>query len=617
MAIKDVILDSLFNEFVEQYQIETLKESDAFEMFVNFCIASSKLSQETINMDLMDEIHIGEGNDWGIDGIIILVNDRPVNTIDEINNIVNLGMSMRVAIYLIQSKTSSSIDVGELHKFLNGSRNILKYINGDNNLPPANENLLQKLEVIKTIYRYGSKFSQEAEHRLPLLTLYYAHTGNSAGDSNHLVAIEDNTQLLDNENLTLGNKCEILTASRLRELYGAVKRHSEETVRVEAVVPLPEVHGIAESYLCLLKFSEFRKLLESPDGGIAGGIFEDNVRDYQGENPVNSAIAKTIKDGEINLFTALNNGLTIMCRAIKNQGKSLILTDYQVVNGCQTCHVLYNNRSVSGIDDLMLMAKVISSTDRMIRDKIIVANNNQTEVKREQLTSLLDAQRRIEDYFNYQKKYIELFYERRSKQYKYGETRVPAGKVITITYLIKAFVSMVMGEPHLTSRYYGEILSLYNGENGKIPLFSENTNPAFYYTSALAAYFRDQLLQKGKLPQEFSFIKHHLLQAFPILALRKPIPPLNSNHAQEYCDSLCVILSSTNEAKDVFDRAGKLISEILGRRPERKDLNDEDLSRKIKVFLTRNMSQNSTKDKSSEQKKSLAKQALAGKKRKQ
>ena len=187
----------------------------------------------------------------------------------------------------------------------------------------------------------------------------------------------------ENKNIIAGanlvNLCvqDILNDSDIVAYYAASKRQLKRVLTVEQHLPLPKVDNIVESHLCPIPFREFRKLITSDDdGSMLRQIFEDNVRDFQGRNRVNDGIDKTLKDGELKLFTALNNGITVIARETRFIGSELTLSDYQIVNGCQTCHVLYNNRNIDGIDDLMLSVKVITSTDKDIRDKIVVANNS-------------------------------------------------------------------------------------------------------------------------------------------------------------------------------------------------------------------------------------------------
>lgn len=75
---------------------------------------------------------------------------------------------------------------------------------------------------------------------------------------------------------------------------------------------LPDLPGVTEAYYGILPFLEFKKLLVDEDDKIVN-IFDDNVRDFQGENnPVNQLIGETITGDKSELFSVLNNGVTIV-----------------------------------------------------------------------------------------------------------------------------------------------------------------------------------------------------------------------------------------------------------------------------------------------------------------
>ena len=73
-------------------------------------------------------------------------------------------------------------------------------------------------------------------------------------------------------------------------------------------------------------------------------IFERNIREYLGTNPVNNGIVETLKSkSERKNFMYYNNGVTIVCEKIKtdyidtsSQLRVLPLVNPQIVNGCQT-----------------------------------------------------------------------------------------------------------------------------------------------------------------------------------------------------------------------------------------------------------------------------------------
>ena len=78
-------------------------------------------------------------------------------------------------------------------------------------------------------------------------------------------------------------------------------------------------------------------------------IFEIGRVDWQGYNDVNSEIRSTLESPSKNRFVLMNNGLTIIARDLHPTGDKFRVEDYQIVNGCQTSHVLFDQRE--SLDD--------------------------------------------------------------------------------------------------------------------------------------------------------------------------------------------------------------------------------------------------------------------------
>ncbi len=74
-------------------------------------------------------------------------------------------------------------------------------------------------------------------------------------------------------------------------------------------------------------------------------------------------------------FGMLNNGVTVVADDIAGAGDTLTLTNYQIVNGCQTSHVLYHNRNEDGIDRLNIPLRIVITTDDDVKNEITKAND--------------------------------------------------------------------------------------------------------------------------------------------------------------------------------------------------------------------------------------------------
>lgn len=579
----DTITKSIFNEFVEKFEYTKLSEPDAFERFATYCVVAQHLKYDTITKELLESMHTGkDGNDWGIDGFAIIVNGRYVSNIKEIENLLEVNGDLSVEMFAIQAKLSTSVDCALLGQALDGVQFILEEVTAEKgtlSVPVSNEEIDHVRELVQFIYTKCAKFKNGINPDFYLSYVYCGSFQEGNQDREAKYAKTNNTikqfQLIDGD-----LQMEYVDKNLLKKYYDATKRSNQVTIKVEHKLNMPDVDKITESYLCIIPFGEIEKLLVDDDNKINLSIFEDNVRAFQGENTVNKSIAESLKSGELDLFTAMNNGITVIAKEVSTTGQNMKISDYQIVNGCQTCHILFANRNLANIKNLKLIVKIISSQDKELKDKIIVGNNSQTEVKREQLISLLDTQRTIEAYYNAQKDYEKLYYERRSKQYK-NDPKIRQTQIVTISFQIKSFVSMILGRPDKVNGYYGSIIEQFDKNGQKV--FRQDTDPALYYTSALAGIKLEQMFNDNILPRKFKKVKFLLLYTFRLIVEKDPLPSqLNNSKIPNYCDYICKTLCDERKCEKAFKESYKIIEKALGRCPNDKDAQNASLTKKIK-----------------------------------
>ena len=75
---------------------------------------------------------------------------------------------------------------------------------------------------------------------------------------------------------------------------------------------------------------------------IIKSIFYENVRDFLGPNAINQEIADTIASDASDRFILMNNVVTMITRILRTTGDRFFVQDFQIVNGCQTSHVLHH-----------------------------------------------------------------------------------------------------------------------------------------------------------------------------------------------------------------------------------------------------------------------------------
>jgi hypothetical protein len=321
---------------------------------------------------------------------------------------------------------------------------------------------------------------------------------------------------------------------------------------------LPVVEGIKEAYLGSLYFKEFKKLITDDQDNILSSVYYDNIRAFQGTNPVNRGIQETIEKRKYEQFVVLNNGITIVAKELVSVGNKFTISDYQIVNGCQTSHVLFNMRKQDGVGDLCIPLRLIVSSDENLTNEIIKATNSQTTVKSEELEAMTEFQKQLELYYQTYRDEARLYYERRSKQYN-NNSSVNKTRIITIPIQIKSFAAMFLRQPHKVFGYYGSIKKQLG-----VKLFSSDHPPIVYYASAYSYYRLEQLFRSKIIDKKYKKCRYHLLMMVPYLVHRdsQTMPHLNDRKIEEYCKQINDILIDTKESKKLFIKAIRFIDNL-------------------------------------------------------
>ena len=155
-------------------------------------------------------------------------------------------------------------------------------------------------------------------------------------DSKLIARIENEKETLLDLNIFRDVEFIPIDARSLQRLYNKAKNRLSKSITFVGKITLPTLPGVQESYLGYLPVDEYLKLISDDSGNIVRGLFYDNVRDFQGDNPVNKEIDDTLKSDERDLFVLLNNGITIVAESLSKTGDIFTIEDYQIVNGCQT-----------------------------------------------------------------------------------------------------------------------------------------------------------------------------------------------------------------------------------------------------------------------------------------
>lgn len=298
----DPVTRSLVVDFCESTSLTALSDPKQFEHFAAYSVFSGRFPEEIETLELI----AGDGNDLNIDAFAVKINGRLVTEADVVDDILASSGAMDVEFLLMQAKASSSFDGAAI---LALGDNLVKEVFSDIRNLSVNDDVRRFIEIKDKIYENAAKLKDN-----PVCRVFYVCTGTWKGDHYIQSIINRKKEELLDTNLFAEVSFESLGARELQRLYRNTKTSLSRTVKIDSLVTLPVISGVKAAYLGILPATEFMKLLTDDDGDMLRTVFVDNVRDFQGVNPVNTDIAKTIQDGDLDQFVLRNNGITIVAR---------------------------------------------------------------------------------------------------------------------------------------------------------------------------------------------------------------------------------------------------------------------------------------------------------------
>lgn len=565
----DLITKSLLSEFTVEHGLTALAEDQQFEHFAAFLTIGRPLLEALDTSDVV----IGSGGDTGIDAIAIIVNGSLVDDESAIEEFVERNGYLDVSFVFVQAERSSSFETAKIGTFLYGA---LDFFKDEPTLPRSNE--VAKLAKIKSaIYRQSSKFKRGN----PTCRLYYVTTGTWTNDkaleARRQAAIDDLSGLRIFRTVDLSP----IGADGIQRLYRESRNSVSREFEFSLKAVVPAIEGVTEAYVGLLPAPEFLRLVEDEGGEILRGIFYDNVRDWQDFNVVNTEMRETLaSDTSRSRFALMNNGVTIIAKTLMTTANRFYIEDYQIVNGCQTSHVLHDQRDAL-TPSVMVPLRLIATKDEEVIASIVKATNRQTEVREEQLLALSDFQKKLEAYFNAFDEGQRLFYERRSRQYN-NVGGIEKTRIVTPGALIRSFASMFLEEPHRATRSYRRILDRVGRD-----LFAANDKLAPYYVAALASYRIEYLFRNQILDGALRSARYELLLALRLKEIASPLPQMNSNEIERLCTPLIAKLWDASASELMFKEAAAMVSKAANGNLEDAPLRTESFTETLKALAPR------------------------------
>ena len=435
MAKNDTILvDGILDDRVEM-KLPSERRDEVFEYFAfEQILKDTDLSKEEILSGSVDGRH-----DGGIDGFFIFVNGHLL--IDP-EAFVWPKAGAELEVWIITCKHHETFLQAPLDNLVASLSELLNLGLDRNKLAgDYSSQILSYRENLKFAYR-------KLAARMNRFSINFVYA--SRGDTDNLgeSVISRGQQL---ENLPKGY---FSTCESKFSFFGSTELVELHRQRPNFTLELPFLEHLSrgKSYVLLANIEDYYKFV-TDNGRLRRYLFDSNVRDFMGLNRVNEDIRDTLKQTDSPDFWWLNNGITILATSAPVDGKTIILENIQIVNGLQTTESIFRFFENGGADpqERSVLIKVIVSNEAEIRDSIIRATNNQTDVELASLHATDKIQRDIEDVLARN----GLYYERR-KNYYANQGHSPS-EIVNPLYIASGYLSLILKNPakasHLRSRF--------------------------------------------------------------------------------------------------------------------------------------------------------------------
>ena len=352
--MNDVILDGYVKTFAEGRGISNHSEAQMFEAFVASSILR-KYHQSDIT-DMEEQILVGGGGDGGLDAIAILVNGRPVVSEEGVEFLSNNLRRLDVEFVFVQAKTSPAFSASDIGNSGFGVEQFFATLSNTNPRVQFKDEVQQLVDLTRYLYHHTIKMQEN-----PKCFFYYVTTGEWTEPTEPKGRLNDIRDRLNRLNIFSSVHVMPIDAQMLRATYRELERGVDKSIELSKTAVFPVIDGVDEAYIGLLSGDEFIKLVSTSDDELNRELFYDNVRDFQGNNPVNKEINHTLSNEQFRkAFPLLNNGVTIIARSIKRRSDTFDISGFQIVNGCQTTHILFQNKDAVSAD-IFIPVKIVAT----------------------------------------------------------------------------------------------------------------------------------------------------------------------------------------------------------------------------------------------------------------
>jgi hypothetical protein len=549
-----IILKSHVEELATDFECEASPLSKKFEYFCNYCVVSKHyFGRFNPTVVTTDE------DDASLDGIAVIVDGDLITTHDDAKEAFSTHKTnLQVDIVFTQVKSGEQFRKEEVANFKLGLDDFLSLAP---KLPNGKFNT-ETIQVIKVVLANLKK----VRNRRPNCYVYYCTSGVYVAQREIQAALEIVEKSLIDTEFFHSVQVKPLGRSEIIKLYSDLSEKNEAKLPLLEFFGMPKMPGIPQSYVAIVKASDFvTALLEDADQNLRESIFEENVRSFLGNNnDVNSAIQQTLQSPEKrSLFSVLNNGITVVAPelTLTPNTKEIHLTNYQIINGCQTSSTLQANRLLL-TDSVNVVVKFIESPENESSSDIIAATNSQSDIPKEAFFGLRGKAKLVQKYFIAQNGAVILenhvHFERRQSEYKHSGYQ--STRIFDVREVARCYAAMFLDLPHNSARYVAKIFSASADH-----LFKEDDHESYYYAACLTLYKYQTLINGKKIgAPEYTKARWHIIQVFKWLCHgTTDTPPPNSKKAEAFARKLIDALNDESKSYiRTFERCQRIVDAV-------------------------------------------------------
>ena len=420
-----VLLDGLLQQLQEsvgpEYDVDSF-----FEAFV----AQQVLKEYDLSYDEIESGIVDGSGDGGIDAIYTLVNG---DLVQEDSTYERLKRGITIDLYVLQSKKSGAFRETPVERLITASTDLFDFAGQHSPDGAYNPALTDAMKRFRKVY-------SDLIGSFPKVTITFVYACKGEAPS---------TSVERKANMLKEMVADHIDASQIefsflgaRDLLQLARQQPSHTFTLE-IDGNPISKGNRVGFVCLVRLEDFRHFLVDDEGRLRRRLFEANVRDYQGNTQVNSAIRSTLDGGSGEDFWWLNNGVSIVASEASFGGDKLVIREPMIVNGLQTSVEIadYFQRNPEADEGRRLLVRVMVPDQSESRDRIIRATNSQTSVPLASLRATDEIQRDIESYFLHR----GLYYDRRKNHY--SNQGKPRNAIVGISNLGQAVMAILLGRP--------------------------------------------------------------------------------------------------------------------------------------------------------------------------